>query len=86
MEKVTLTIDGMMCGMCESHICDAIRKNFEVKKVTASHKKKEAVVLTDLPLPKAQMKKVLGALGYTLVDMRSEPYALKTGLNRLFGK
>ena len=86
MEKVTLTIDGMMCGMCESHICDAIRKNFEVKKVTASHKKKEAVVLTDLPLPKAQMKKVLGALGYTLVDMRSEPYAPKTELKRLFGK
>ena len=32
------------------------------------------------------MKKVLGALGYTLVDMRSEPYAPKTGLKRLFGK
>ena len=28
MEKVTVKIDGMMCGMCEAHICDAIRKAF----------------------------------------------------------
>ena len=33
MIKTTLTIDGMMCGMCESHMNDVIRKNFTVKKV-----------------------------------------------------
>ena len=26
MIKTTMKIDGMMCGMCEAHICDAIRK------------------------------------------------------------
>ena len=26
MVKTTLQIDGMMCGMCEAHICDTIRK------------------------------------------------------------
>ena len=36
MTQTTLKIDGMMCGMCESHINDAIRKEFPVKKVTAS--------------------------------------------------
>jgi len=25
MIKTVLKIDGMMCGMCEAHICDAIR-------------------------------------------------------------
>ena len=32
MTKTTLKIDGMMCGMCESHMNDAIRKAFNVKK------------------------------------------------------
>lgn len=32
MIKTTLKIDGMMCGMCESHMNDLIRKNFQVKK------------------------------------------------------
>ena len=31
MYQITLGIDGMMCGMCESHINDAIRKEFPVK-------------------------------------------------------
>ena len=40
MIKTTLKIDGMMCGMCESHVNDAIRKAFPaVKKVTSSHGK-----------------------------------------------
>ena len=29
MIKTTLKIDGMMCGMCESHMNDVIRKNFK---------------------------------------------------------
>ncbi|EKC59112.1 Copper chaperone, partial [human gut metagenome] len=39
MVKTTLKIDGMMCGMCESHVNDAIRNAFPVKKVTSSHSK-----------------------------------------------
>ena len=33
MIKTTLGIEGMMCGMCESHINNAIRNNFKVKKL-----------------------------------------------------
>ena len=29
MIKTTLKIDGMMCGMCESHMNDVIRKNLK---------------------------------------------------------
>lgn len=32
MEKITVKIDGMMCGMCESHMNDTFRQNFKVKK------------------------------------------------------
>ena len=28
MYQITLNIDGMMCGMCESHINDAVRTAF----------------------------------------------------------
>ena len=37
MIKTTMKIDGMMCGMCEAHVCDAIRKAVpSAKKITAS--------------------------------------------------
>lgn len=41
MVKTTLKIDGMMCGMCESHVNDAIRNAFPVKKVTSSHSREK---------------------------------------------
>lgn len=28
MEKITVEVSGMMCGMCEAHINDAVRKAF----------------------------------------------------------
>ena len=48
MTKVTLEIEGMACSMCESHINEAVRKAFDVKKVSASHSKNQTVILTDL--------------------------------------
>lgn len=48
MYKTTVKINGMACGMCESHICDVIRKQFpDAKKVSASHTKNEATFLTE---------------------------------------
>ena len=29
MWKYTAQVDGMMCGMCESHVNDAVRKHFQ---------------------------------------------------------
>ena len=34
MIKTTVKVDGMMCGMCESHVNDAVRKAFQVDKVS----------------------------------------------------
>ena len=37
MEKITVEVSGMMCGMCEAHINDAVRKAFpDVEKVNSS--------------------------------------------------
>ena len=46
MNKITLKIDGMMCGMCEAHINDTIRKVYpKAKKVASSHSKGETTFL-----------------------------------------
>ncbi len=48
MYKTTLKIDGMMCGMCESHIADVIRRTIsDAKKVSVSHTKGVATFLTE---------------------------------------
>ena len=48
MIKPTMKIEGMMCGMCEAHVCDAIRKAVpSARKVAASRSKKEASFLTE---------------------------------------
>ena len=74
----------MMCGMCESHINDAIRKEFPVKKVTASHSKGICVIISDAPLDEAKLRKTIDDTGYTLLEVQSEPYEKKGGLFGLF--
>ncbi len=75
MEKITVKIDGMMCGMCEAHICDAIRNAFNnAKKVTASRKKGEAYFLTEDIIDENRLKKVITDTGYTCISISSEQY------------
>lgn len=74
MTKTTLKIDGMMCGMCESHVNEAIRNTFNVKKVTSSHSKKETVIISEEPLDEDLIKQTIESTGYTLTDIHSEPY------------
>lgn len=77
MNKITAKIDGMMCGMCESHINDAIRQAFPVKKVSSSMRKKETVILTDAEIDEAKLRSVIDQNGYQLISIHSEPYVKK---------
>ena len=77
MYKTTAKIDGMMCSMCEAHIQEAIRKEIPVKKVTASHTKGEAVILSAQEIDAAQLHAAIDPTGYTLGELRSEPYEKK---------
>jgi len=79
MVKTTLKIDGMMCGMCESHVNDAIRNAFPVKKVTSSHSKGETVIISEEALSEDKIREVMQqrATGYELKDITSEPYEKK---------
>ena len=80
MEKITIKIDGMMCGMCEAHVCDMIRKKVpSAKKVKASRTSKEATFLTDSNVDEEELKKAIADTGYTVLSISSEPYK-KRGL------
>ena len=77
MLKITLGIDGMMCGMCETHINDAIRKSFNVKKVSSSHSKNMTEIITDEDISDEKIKSVIDETGYELVSVSREPYEKK---------
>lgn len=59
MYQITLNIDGMMCAMCESHVNDAVRNAFPVKKVTSSHSRGETVILSETAIPEAELRRSL---------------------------
>ena len=82
MYKVTLKIDGMMCGMCEAHICDTIRRTFpEAKKVSASRKSGEATFIFDGAVDEKALEKAIAETGYTFDGASSEEYKKRS----LFG-
>ena len=78
MTRTTMKIDGMMCSMCEAHICDAIRKAVPAaKKVSASRRKGEASFLTDEPVDTDLLKTAIVETGYMCLGIESAPYEKK---------
>ncbi len=83
MIKTTMKIEGMMCGMCEAHICDAIRRTVpSAKKVTASRSRKEATFLSEETVDTSALKAAIYATGYSCRSVATEPYEKKG----LFGR
>ena len=72
MVQTTLKVNGMMCGMCESHINDVVRKTAQVEKVTSSHTKGETQ-----PLDIEALKAAIAATGYTVTGAEEKPYEKK---------
>lgn len=77
MVKITLEIDGMMCGMCEAHVNECIRENFAVKKVTSSHAKGETVMIAEEDISDDKLKNAVEKTGYTFISAAREPYEKK---------
>ena len=80
MWKYTVQVEGMMCGMCESHVNDAVRKAFPVKKVSSSHSKNETIVIVENELDEDALKNAIAATGYDVKGITKDPYK-----KRLFG-
>ena len=79
MWKYTVQVSGMMCGMCESHVNDAVRRAFAIKKVASSRSKGETTVVTEQALDEDALRDAIAAIGYEVGEIRKEPY-VKRGL------
>ena len=77
MIKTTLTIDGMMCSMCEAHVNDAVSDALQVKSVKSSHKKGTTEIISEQAPDLQTVKDAIEKTGYRVLDMKSEPYEKK---------
>lgn len=77
MYQITLNIGGMMCAMCESHVNDAVRNAFSVKKVTSSHSRGQTVILSETEIPETDLRPVIAKTGYELTGYACAPYEKK---------
>ena len=82
MVKTTMKIDGMMCGMCEAHVNDAIRAAVSPKKVNSSHSKGITEIISESELDSSVLREAVEKDGYKVLDITSEPYEKKG----LFGR
>ncbi len=85
MIQYTISVEGMQCGMCENHVNDAVRRAFRVKKVSSSHSKNQTLILSEEPLDEAALRSTITNTGYTVTDIKREPYE-KKGLFSGFSK
>ena len=69
MKEIILKVEGMQCGMCESHVNDAVRKAANVKKVTSSHVEGKTVVVCDDSIDAQIVKNAIQKDGYNVSEV-----------------
>ncbi len=78
MYRTVLKIDGMKCGMCESHVNDVVRNTCDdVKKVTSSHTKGETVFITETQADIQAITDAIAAQGYRVLSSSTGEYVKK---------
>ena len=74
MVKTVVKIDGMMCGMCEAHINEVIRRAFPVKKVKSSHRTGEVGIFSEEQPDTETLLHTLGGIGYPVLSVVTDEY------------
>lgn len=85
MFETTIKISGMMCGMCEAHVNDAVRRAVPVKKVSSSHAKGETVILSEQQPDEQALRAAISETGYDVLSVSTKPCE-KRGLFGLLKK
>ena len=85
MIKIILSVDGMMCKMCEAHVNDAINKEFNNVKVTSSHQDGQTIILTKKEILIEKLKEIVEKEGFKVLDIKTEEQK-KKGLFSIFKK
>ena len=79
MLKITLEVEGMRCGMCETHVNDVVRRVDGVKKVESAHAKGRTEVVAEDGTNIGLIKEAIAKQGYGVGKVETEPYE-KRGL------
>lgn len=79
MIELIIEVEGMKCGMCESHVNDVVRRIAGVKKVSSSHAKNQTVVIAEDGVDREEIAKAITAQGYGVGRTEEKPY-VKRGL------
>lgn len=82
MIEITLEVEGMRCGMCESHVNDSVRRACCVKKVTSSHSKNRTIVVAGDNADRQEIIDAITAQGYTVGNVSVKTYEKRV----LFGR
>ncbi len=77
MKEIILKVEGIQCGMCESHVNDAVRKAANVKKVMSSHVEGKTVVVCDESIDAQIVKNAIQKDGYNVSEVVEKPYVKK---------
>ena len=79
MTKV-ITVEGMMCGMCEAHVAEALRKVPGVENAKADRSKNQAQVTCGADVADEALLKAIADSGYEASNVREEAEPEKKGL------
>lgn len=79
MIELTIEVEGMKCGMCESHVNEVVRRVVGVKKANSSHAKNQTVVIAEDNVNQEEIVKAIAAQGYGVGRTEVKPYE-KRGL------
>ncbi len=72
MIRTTVQVSGMVCGMCEAHVNDAIRSAFSVKKVNSSRSAGKTVILSENSFDIEKLRQVINETGYIMLSADEE--------------
>ena len=72
MWKYTVEVNGMVCGMCEAHVNDAVRKACPVKKVSSSRSKNQTVILSETELDTEAVMNAIRSTGYEVGTIQKD--------------
>lgn len=81
-----MTVDGMMCSMCEAHVNDAIRTIAGVKKVKSSHTGGEVSIVCSESTDREALASAVEKIGYRVVGSVEKSYEKRGVFAKLFGK
>ena len=86
MIRTTVQVSGMICGMCEAHVNDAVRSAFPVKKVSSSRVRGETVIESEKPLDHEKLRQVINNTGYLMLSASEEEMAKRSLIRSILGK